>query len=361
MSTIKDIAKYTGLSIATVSKYINGGNVQECNAVLIAEAISVLDYRVNLAARALKTHRTMIVGVLLPMLTTPFFSSICAVIEGYLKKEGYSIIVCGYYDDPKEEMEKLRFLINQNVDGILLVPQFISAGEINEIKEIREHKIPFVLMDRYIQDYECDRVLVDNSSATYGAVEQFIINGHRRIGIIIGPPDISTAYERRLGYERVHQDYSIPIDSSLICVGDYSIGSGYKAMSELMDMTEPPTAVIGTNHEMTMGAITLAYERNLHIPNDISFIGYDEIQLTRIMNPPITVVMQPIAEIAKYTAEILAMRLRGDDSSYPQVYRLKTELLVHESIRNLKNGFVSVTNEGAAYISRGAHCVSANK
>jgi len=335
MSTIKDIAKCTGLSIATVSKYINGGNVLERNSVLIAEAIEALDYRVNIAARVLKTQRTMIVGVLLPMLTTPFFSNICALIETHLKKEGYSLIVCGYYDDPKEEMEKLRFLINQNVDGILLVPQSISSDEINNIKELHEHKIPFVLMDRYIPEYECDRVLVDNSSATYGAVEQFIINGHRRIGIIIGPPEISTAYERRLGYERVHQDFSIPIDPLLIRIGDYSISSGYSAMSELLDMDAPPTAVIGTNHEMTVGAITLAYERKMHIPDDLSFIGYDEIQLTKIMKPPITVVMQPITDIARHTAEILLKRMHGDNTSFPQVLRLKSELLLHESIKKL--------------------------
>lgn len=335
MSTIKDIAKYTDLSIATVSKYINGGNVLERNRTVIAEAISVLDYRVNIAARVLKTQRTMIVGVLLPVLTTPFFPNICAMIETYLKKEGYSIIICGYYDDPKEEIEKLRFLINQNFDGIILVPQSISADEINKIKELKEHKMPCVLMDRYIPDYDCDRVLVDNSSATYGAVEQFFINGHRRIGIIIGPPEISTAYERQLGYKRVHQDYSIPIDPSLIRIGDYSIGSGYRAMSELLDLDVPPTAVIGTNHDMTVGAITLAYERKFHIPDDISFIGYDEIQLTKIMNPPISIVTQPIKEIAMHTAELILKRMRGNYTAFPQVFRLKSELLMHESIKKI--------------------------
>lgn len=336
MSTIKDIAKYTGLSIATISKYINGGNVLESNRALISEAINALDYRVNLAARTLKTRRTTIVGVLLPSLTVPFFSHICSMIEGYLKKEGYSIILCSYYDDPVEEIEKIKFLIHQNVDGIILAPQYLTESDINAIKELREREIPMVLMDRYIPGYECDRVLTDNSNATYNAVEQFIINGHRRIGIIIGPPDISTAYERRLGYERVHCDYSIPVDPALIRIGDYSIGSGYGAMTELLDMENPPTAVIGTNHEMTMGAVACTYERKMHIPNDISFIGYDEIQLTQIINPPLTIVMQPTQDIAKHTAEILLKRMQGDDSSFPQVHRFKTTLLLHESIRSLE-------------------------
>ncbi len=336
MSTIKDIAQYTGLSIATISKYINGGNVLERNRGRIAEAIDALDYKVNLAARILKTRRTMIVGVLLPSLTVPFFSMICAKIEELLKKEGYSIILCSYYDDREEELEKLRFLLNQSVDGILLVPQYISGGDINAFSELRERKTPLVLMDRSIPGCECDRVLADNSNATYGAVEQFVVNGHKRIGIIIGPPEISTAYERRLGYERVHHDYAIPVDPALIRVGDYSIGSGYSAMSDLLNMPNPPTAVIGTNHEMTMGAITYAYERKMRIPDDISFIGYDEIQLTKIINPPMTIVLQPIQKIAELCAKTLLKRMQGDDGSFPLVYRLKTNLLMHESIKRIR-------------------------
>ena len=336
MSTIKDIAQYTGLSIATISKYINGGSVLESNRTLISEAIGVLDYKVNLAARVLKTRRSMIVGILLPSLNVPFFSTICAKIEELFKREGYSIILCSYYEDPKEELEKLRFLITQSVDGIILVPQHIRAEDMNAFREFRERRTPLVLMDRSIPDFECDRVLADNSNATYNAVEQFVMNGHKRIGIIIGPPELSTAYERRIGYERVQHDYAIPVDPALIRIGDYSISSGYSAMSDLLNMDNPPTAVIGTNHEMTMGAITYAYERKMHIPDDISFIGYDEIQLTKIINPPITIVMQPIQEIAELCVQTLLKRLQGDDASFPLVHRLKTSLLMHESIKNIR-------------------------
>lgn len=334
MSTLKDISQYTGLSIATISKYINGGNVLLENQKLISEAIDLLDYRVNQAARVLKTDRTMIVGVLLPMPITPFFSGICAIMENYLKKEGYSVILCSCAD-PEEEIEKILFFIDQNVDGIVLVPQFISANDINRVKEFRERKTPFVVMDRYIPEYECDRILVDNSNATYNAVEQFITSGHKRIGIILGPSNVSTAYERRLGYERVHDDYYLPIDPVLIRIGDYSISSGYNEMKKLFDMETPPTAVIGTNCEMAIGAITLVFERKMRIPEDISFIGYDEIQFTKIMNSPITTVIQPVPEIAKHTAEILLKRMCGDYTSFPQVIRLKSNLLLHESIKKL--------------------------
>lgn len=334
IATIKDVAQLTGLSIATISKYINGGNVLEENRLRIAEAIEKLDYKVNYAARTLKTNRTMTVGVLLPSIDTPFFATICANIERILKAEGFSMFLCSYYDDAEEELSKIHFLIDQNVDGIILVPHNTTAEDLLSTPALSDKKIPIVLMDRSIDGF--DRVLTDNSSAVHGAVEQFIINGHRRIGIIIGPSDITTANERKIGYERVHADYSIPVDPELIRVGDYSIGSGYSQMNYLLNMDEPPTAVIGTNHEMTVGALTAAYERKLNVPADVSFIGYDDVQLTRIYNPPITTVFQPMEDIAKETASLLLKRIRGDYADYPQVLRLKTELLMYESVGKLK-------------------------
>ncbi|MCL2342351.1 MAG: LacI family transcriptional regulator [Firmicutes bacterium] len=330
MSTIKDVSQYTGLSIATISKYLNGGNVLEENRARIVAAVETLGYKVNHAARALKTNRTRTVGVLLPTLTTPFFAEICANIEHLLTAEGYSMFLCSYYEHPDEEIAKLHFLVEKSVDGIIMVPQSITADSLMGIEQVREKRTPVVLMDRSVAEF--DRVLADNSSAVHDAVEELIINGHRRIGIIIGPPDITTAFERKIGYERAHADYSLPVDPELIRIGDYSIGSGYREMNALLNMKEPPTAVMGTNHEMTVGAITAAYERKLKIPDDISFIGYDEVQLTKVFNPPITIVLQPIEEIARHTTEILLKRMRGDYGAFPQVCRLKTKLLLHESV-----------------------------
>lgn len=332
MSTIKDVAKFTGLSISTISKYINGGNVLDENKALIDNAILTLDFKVNQAARSLKTSKTMTVGALLPTLSVSFFSGILSNIEEYLQREGYSMIICNYNNDEELEMRKLKFLIEKQVDGIILVPERLDATAVNAISEIRERKTPLVLMDRSIQGLEYDRVLVDNSGISYAAVEHLIVNGHRRIGLMMGPQDISTAYERMLGYQRVLADYSIPIDHSLMQLGDYSFESGYRMFSDLMDLQVPPTAIFATNSDMTLGAITAAYERKLKIPQDVSFIGYDEIQLTRVINPPITIVVQPMELIAKNTASILLQRMHEDYSSFPTVSRLKGDLLLYESV-----------------------------
>jgi len=324
MATIKDVAQYTGLSIATISKYLNGGNVLEDNRKRIGEAIEILDYKVNHAARSLKTNKTMTVGILLPSLSTPFFSLICADIEPLLKNHGYSMIVCSYHDDPAEEIRKLQFLQALNIDGIIVVPSSITADELIALKT------PVVLMDRSIPGL--DSVVTDNITAVHDAVEELIIHGHRRIGMIVGPLTVTTAFERKLGYERAFTDYNLPVDESLIRVGGYDIASGYQEMTELLNMDCPPTAVMASSHDITVGAIMAAYERKLKIPDDISFVGYDEEQITKVFNPPVTTVLQPLQEIAQNVTELLVRRMSGDYSGHPQLIRLKTTLLRHQSI-----------------------------
>ena len=324
MATIKDVAQYTGLSIATISKYLNGGNVLEDNRRRIGEAIEKLDYKVNRTARALKTNKTMTVGVLLPSLYTPFFALICADIEQFLKAHGYSMIVCSYHDDPAEEILKLQFLQGLHIDGIILAPTGVTADELTALKT------PIVLMDRNIPGF--DSVVTNNIAAVHSAVEELIIHGHRRIGMIVGPLSVTTAYERKLGYERAFADYNLTVDEALIRVGGYDIASGYREMIELLNMDPRPTAAMASSHDLTVGAIMAAYERKLKIPEDISFVGYDEEQITKVFDPPVTTVLQPMEEIAQSVTELLVRRMAGDDNGSPQLIRLKTTLVRHQSI-----------------------------
>ncbi|HWR23724.1 MAG TPA: LacI family DNA-binding transcriptional regulator [Feifaniaceae bacterium] len=335
MSNIKDVARLTGLSISTISKYINGGNVLEENKTRIDHAIAALDFKVNLTARSLKTSKTMTVGALLPSLSVSFFSDLFSMIEGLLRREGYSLIVCSYNNDPEQELDKVKFLVGKQVDGIIFVPGRVDVKKVNAIKEIQSHKVPLVLLDRCVAGLEYDRILVDNSGISYAAVEHLLTNRHRRIGIMMGPNDISTGYERTLGYERVLADYSIPLDPSLMRMGDFSYESGYRLFCEFMDMDDPPTAIFATNYDMTLGAVTAAYERKLKIPEDISFIGFDEVRLTKMFNPPLSIVIQPMELIAEQTASTLVRRMRDDYASFPLMLRLKGELLLNDSVAAL--------------------------
>ncbi len=330
MATIKDVARHAGVSIATVSKYINGGNVLDKNKIIIDEAIDKLNYKVNIMARGLKTNQTMTVGILIPSLTNLFFTTIVSSIENSLLENGYSTILCDYRENEKLEKEKLDFLVSKNVDGIIMVPSCLDDLElINNLKK----EMPIVLIDRNIDGADLDVVLTDNINGSYDAVEKLIHRGHKRIGIICGPKEHYTAIERLTGYNRVHKDYKIKIDQQLIKFGDYQMESGHEKIIELMNMDVSPTAVFVTNYEMTLGTIIGINEMNISIPEELSLIGYDNIQLAKIVKPSLSIVTQPMNSIGETAARLMLMRLSGNMSEFPSIYRLKSEIIIKDSVK----------------------------
>lgn len=331
MSTIKDVAKYTGLSIATISKYVNGGNVLEPNRVLIKEAIEKLEYIPNQIARGLKTSKTMTIGILIPSLENMFFTCIVSAIEDLLQENGYSTIICDFKEDPELERKKLEFLVKKQVDGIVLVSY---GGDLAYLKELIDKKIPLILLDRMMKGLDSDVVLSDNLDSSYKAVEELITRKHKRIGIICGPVNTFTAEERRKGYERVHIDYDVELDESLIKNGDYTVENGYNALKELWNLENPPSAILVTNYEMTIGAIMAINDLQINIPKELSIIGYDNIQMAKMVKPPLSIVEQPMKEIGTTAAYVLLRRLKGDFSDFPAVYRLKTSVHIKESVTN---------------------------
>ena len=330
--TIKDVARDTGLSIATISKYLNGGNVLEDNKASIKSVIEKLGYKVNTMARGLKTNKTMTVGVLIPDLKNIFCTTIISNLENILMQSGYSTIVCDYNQCKDTESEKLNFLVGKQVDGIILLP---SGSTLLGLDGLIDRGIPVVLIDRAMEELHCDTILVDNLPASYNAVELLITRGHRRIGIICGPRDVFTARERLLGYVRVHGDYAMCVDETLVKTGDYDVDSGYSLLNDLLNLADPPTAVFVTNYEMTLGAVMAANERNIRFPDDISFIGFDNMQMARIVKPRLAIVMQPVEQIGEVAANILLRRLKGDMGNFPAMVRLKTSLVPGESIKEL--------------------------
>lgn len=340
MSTIKDVASHTGLSLATISKYLNGGNVLEENREKIDRAVEELGYRVNRNARSLKTNRTMTVGVVMPTMSIPFFGSVLSALDAVLRAAGYTTFVCSYDFDRGLELEKLRILSNNNVDGIVLVSQHLSADDLSVIQKLRGQEMPIVLVDRTVPDFVSDSIVIDNLNATYGGVEHLINAGHKRIGIIVGPLDISTAYERMIGYRRALKDYKLGTEreifpsgiehadtyESMIQIGSYDFESGYRLFNTFMDMKNPPTALCVTNYDMTLGAVTAAHERDIILGQDVGFVGFDAMDLCRIVSPPISIIEQPTELMGRRAGEVLLKRLTGDMADYPQMIRLKSKL-----------------------------------
>lgn len=333
-ATMKDIARRTGLGLATISSYFNGGNVREKNRKKIEEAIEELHYEVNEVARGLKTNATKTIGVVIPELNNVFCSEIITGMEDVLRSHGYATIICDCRTDRKLEKEAVEFLTRKRVDGIINMPVDVSG---THLKAFDRTGKPIVIIDRKIQGLSCDSVLVDNERAAEDAVDFLMENGHRNIGIIVGPQEIFTAQERLKGYYAAHEKRGIPVQESLIYHGDYIIQGGVKGLEELVKKNPQMTAVFVTNYEMTMGAVIGTNELGIHMPKELSMIGFDNLQFARACSPKLTIVSQPTEAIGEKVAQMILSRLGvGEETEEKTVtLKLQTEIIMGKSVRNL--------------------------
>ena len=333
-ATMKDIARRTGLGLATISSYFNGGNVREKNRIKIEEAIEELHYEVNEVARGLKTNATRTIGVVIPELNNTFCAEIITGMEDVLRSHGYATIVCDCRTDKKLEREAVEFLIRRRVDGIINMP---VDEEGNHLKRFQKMGKPIVLIDRKIQGINCDSVLVDNKKAAEDAVRYFIGRGHRNIGIIGGPEEVFTAQERMAGYYKALESAGIPVRESLIWHGDYTIQGGVRGLEELVQNNPEMTAVFVTNYEMTMGAMIGVNELGIRIPEQLSMIGFDNLQFARACNPKLTIVAQPTDGIAKEVAKVMLNHLENTGEASGALFseKLETEIIAGKSVRVL--------------------------
>lgn len=331
-ATMKDIARRTGLGLATISSYFNGGNVREKNRIKIEEAIEELHYEVNEVARGLKTNATRTIGVVIPELNNTFCAEIITGMEDILRSHGYATIVCDCRTDKKLEREAVEFLTRRRVDGIINMP---VDEEGNHLKRFQKTGKPIVLIDRKIQGINCDSVLVDNKKAAEDAVRYFIERGHRNIGIIGGPEEVFTAQERMAGYYKALESAGIPVSESLIWHGDYTIQGGVRGLEELVQNNPEMTAVFVTNYEMTMGAMIGVNELGIRIPEQLSMIGFDNLQFARACNPKLTIVAQPTDGIAREVAKVMLNHLENAGETSGELFseKLETEIIAGKSVR----------------------------
>lgn len=330
-ATIKDIAKKTGLGLATISSYLNGGNVREENRIKIEKAIKELHFEVNEIARGLKTNKTKTIGVVIPELSNIFCTEIITIIEDILRNHGYAAIVCDCRTDSKLEKEAVKFLYKKRVDGIINMP---VTADGSHLKSFVEKGKPIVLIDRKLNNIQSDCVLVDNILAVKNAIEVLVKNGHEKIGMIAGPQDIFTAQERLLGYRLGLMEAGLIPKERLIAYGDYTIKSGVEQLKELVQNNPDMTAVVVSNGEMTVGALIGINELEISIPEKLSVIGYDNIEFAKAVNPNLTIVTQPTKEIAEHAARIMLERLEGSKNPAETV-KLPTEIVHGSSIKNL--------------------------
>lgn len=325
---MKDIAQKTGLGLATISSYFNGGNVREKNRLAIEQAIEELHFEVNEVARGLKTKRTKTIGIIIPELSNIFCTAIITVIEDVLRSHGYATIVCDCRTDCKLEAEAVEFLLRKMVDGIINIP--VTSDGSHLLPVLKKGK-PVVLVDRIINGLECDTVVVDNTNAAKRAVSELIHAGHQNIGMLAGPHEMFTAEERLLGYRlALMENGIIPKEEWIVC-GHYTMEGGRQGATALLKQHEL-TAMFVSNYEMTVGAVIALNQSGKQIPQDISLIGFDNQDFAHAVKPTLTIVTQPTAEIGEQAARLILARLHEADRPFESI-RLQTEMMIGQSVK----------------------------
>ncbi len=335
-ATMKDIAKRTGLGLATISKFLNGGTVKPKNKKLIEDAVKELHFVPNEFARSLKTSQSRTVGVVIPELGNQFITSIIITMEDMLRKHDYAVIVCDCRTDPRREKEAVSFLVHKRVDGLINMPTD-SSGD--HLKPALDAGIPIVLVDRMIKTMtgQVSAVVVDNVDAAEKATRFLLESGHEEIGLILGNEGIFTTQKRREGFLNACSEFSVRPRDELIRYGDYTMDGGYAAMKAMLSLPNRPTAVFVTNFEMTLGAMIAINEASLKVPENISFIGFDKLDLSGAIFPNLALVKQPQNAIGECVArQLLRLLSEPTVNQMHQIITLSTQLHEGGSTRKLK-------------------------
>jgi LacI family transcriptional regulator len=330
-----EVAELAGVSISTVSHVINetrpvGDELRQ----RVLEAMDTLDYRPNRLARSLRMGETHTIGVIVPDSSNPFFAEVARGIEDASFAQGYSVILCNSDGDLEKELLYTNVLASKQVDGIL----FVAAGVSTEhIRGLQEEEVPVVVVDREIPDVSVDEVLTDNVRGGEMATRHLIDLGHRRIGCITGPSDLTPSADRFVGYCRALQEAGLSVDEEIVVRGDFQYEGGYQRAQQLLNVDDPPTAMFACNDLMAVGVIRAAREMERRVPADLSVVGFDDVSLASFTSPALTTVAQPKYEIGVLATKLLLDRMEDQDKP-PRHRLLETILVVRRSTARVATG-----------------------
>jgi len=325
---MKRVAEQAGVSVQTVSAVINDkpGITRETRERVLA-AIEHLGYRPFSIARSLRTGRTRTIALVVSDIANPSFATIASVAEDHAHSFGYSVVVYNTHDDIQREASYMRTAIERWVDGVL----FVSAeDQMNSLHTLEAAGIPAVAIDRIPENYEGPSVTLDNVRAGQMAARHLLDLGHRRIAHIAGPLKLRLARERLSGFRATLDLYGPAIPPYPVYEGDWTCRSGYAAMKRLLDAPTRPTAVFAANDRMAIGAMQAAQQAGLRVPDDISLIGLDDIEVSAFQNPPLTTVRQSFADLATTGVRLLQDILDGKADGCRQIV-IEPALVCRES------------------------------
>lgn len=325
-TTIKEVAARAGVSVATVSRALNGiGPVKQATLARVMEAARALRFVPHSGARSLSTRTTHSVGLILPDLHGEFFSEVIRGADLAARRRAYHLIVSGSHNNPDDMMAVLRAMRGR-VDGLVLMsPELNIDGLLSEVPAA----MPVITMNVEAKRY--GSVTIDNYNGARGVVRHLAALGHERIAVIAGPAGNADAAERLRGFRDACRAQSLVCSPDLEIPGDFSEASGYAAALRIMEMEPLPTAIFAANDAMAVGALFALREKYMRVPEDMALVGFDDIPIARYVTPRLTTVTVAIAELGRRAFELLQETIVNKNSRRPPRETLSTTLVVRES------------------------------
>jgi len=328
--TIRDVARRAGVSPMTVSRVINDSALVSAGTRRrVEDAIGELGYVPSRLARGLSARRTGTLAVIVPDVANPFFTLIVRGAEDVARRAGYRVILCDTRGDLAVEREVIEEMLAHRVEGILIAP--VNDRSREHLRRLTAFNVPFVLVDRTVRGVDADTVLGDSADGAQRLVEHLLSLGHRRVGMIVESDDVSTARDRRRGYETALQAAGLPVDPELVVRARVDPEGGREGMRRLLTLDEPPTAVFTVNNLVAVGAIEAVRGAGLEVPDDVALVCFDDIEYASRLYPFLTVMEQPAETFGTLSTQLLLERIENRAPERSRVVVLPAQFVVRRS------------------------------
>jgi LacI family transcriptional regulator len=333
--TIKDIARELGISPSTVSRALKDHpDISPQTKKQVRELVDIMKYKPNAIALSLKSRRTFIIGVIVPEMVHHFFSTVISGIEEEAIKAGYNVMIFQSNENYDREVLNIRALMANRVDGVL-ASLSKETLKFSHFRELMDNDVPLVLFDRICDELDTDKVIVDDFTGAFEAVEYLIKTGCRRIAHFAAPQHLKIGYLRQRGYISALEKNGIGVDDSLIIKCD-THDEALEKIPAIMQMNHPPDSVFCVNDHTATGVLRALKRMKFRVPDDISVVGFTDGLIATVTDPPLTTVSQHGFEMGRTAARILLNRLEtGLETNKPVTEILKTDLIIRESTRIL--------------------------
>lgn len=335
MVTSRDVARVAGVSQATVSRVMSSHpNVADATRARVLEAMEQTGYVPNAAARTMRTHRTGTIGVVVQRITNPFYPEVLECLAAELDAAGLRMILWNAAIGSGEDAA-IDSIQRRLVDGIIFTTATTESASLRAAIDLTA---PVVLMNRTVQEFECDQVDSDNEAASGVVARYFAANGHQTVAHIPGPQDASTGRDRRAGFVRAAEESSLDVITPESSVRQFSHELGYMCMKQVLSSgKEPPTAVFCGNDITAIGALDCARSLGVRVPDELWVVGFDDIAMASWESYKLTTSRQPVSAMCKASVELLVARLEDRSRSAVHV-RYSNELIVRASTGNVPHG-----------------------